>query len=95
MLTSKQRAKLRSIANDYDTLFQVGKAGLTDNVFAQIDEALEARELIKIRVLDTSMMSSKEAAAEIVEHCSCDVVGAVGSKVILYKKSKNNRKIDL
>lgn len=95
MLTSKERAKLRGIANDYDTLFQVGKAGLTDNVYTQIDEALEARELIKIRVLETSMLSAKEASTEIAEHCGCDIVSAIGTKVILYRKSKTNRKLEL
>ena len=95
MLNSKQRARLRSMANNYETLFQVGKSGLTENVYNQIDEALEARELIKIRVLETSMLSAKEAAIDIAENCSCDIVGAIGSKVILYRPSKTNKRIEL
>jgi len=65
MLNSKQRAKLRGIASTYDTIFQVGKGGISDTLIAQVEDALRKRELIKLRVLDNSMYSSREAAEEI------------------------------
>ena len=65
MLNSRQRAQLRGLANGLDTIFQVGKGGLNDQLYKQVSEALEARELIKLRVLETSPVSSREAADEI------------------------------
>ena len=67
MLNSRQRAQLRGLANSLDTIFQVGKGGVTENTVKQVDDALEARELIKLRVLETSPVSSREAADEIAE----------------------------
>lgn len=95
MITSKQRAYLRSLANGIDTIFQIGKGGVTDEICRQIDAALEARELIKARVLANSDYSAKEAANEIAEAIGADVVGAIGSKFILYKESKENKRIEL
>ena len=65
MLNSRQRAQLRGLANSLDTIFQIGKGGVTENTVKQVDDALEARELIKLRVLETSPVSSREAADEI------------------------------
>ena len=87
MLTSKQRAYLRSLATDLDTIFQIGKGGISEETCLQIANALEARELIKARVLDNSGYSAKEAASEIAEAIGCDVVACVGSKFVLYKES--------
>ena len=65
MLTSKQRAQLRGMANSMDTILQIGKDGINDNTIKQVDDALSARELIKCRVLETSPSSSREAADEM------------------------------
>ena len=95
MLTSKQRAYLRSIASDLDTIFQIGKAGISEETCIQISNALEARDLIKARVLDNSGYSAKEAAAEIAEAINCDVVCCVGSKFVLYRESEKKKRIEL
>ncbi len=95
MLTSKQRAYLRSMANGLDTIFQIGKGGVTEEMCRQIDAALEARELIKLRTLDNSDYSPREAANEIAEVIGADVVTVIGSKFVLYKESKENKKIEL
>lgn len=97
MLTSKQRAQLRGMANSLDTIFQIGKGGINDQLMKQVDETLEARELIKLRVLETSPQSSKQAADEIANQTGSEVVQIIGSKFILYRRSKKeeNRKITL
>ena len=95
MLTSKQRAYLRGRANDYDTIFQVGKGGITEEMCTQIANALEARELIKLRVLDNSGYTAKEAAAEIADAIDCEVVACVGTKFVLYKESVKKKRIEL
>lgn len=95
MLTSKQRAYLRSLATDLDTIFQIGKGGISEETCTQISNALEAREIIKARVLDNSGYTSKEAAAEIAEAISCDVVSCVGSKFVLYRESEKKKRIVL
>ena len=64
MLNSRQRAQLRGMANSLDTIFQVGKGGINEQLIKQVAEALEARELIKLRVLETSPVTSREAADE-------------------------------
>jgi RNA-binding protein len=95
MLNSKQRAYLRSEAQKLDTIFQVGKGGISEEMCNQILAALEARELIKLRVLDNSSYSAKDAASIIAEAIGCDVVGCVGSRFVLYKESEKNKKIFL
>ena len=95
MLNSKQRAKLRALASSYDTIFQIGKAGITQETCIQITNALEARELIKARVLENSGYTAKEAAAEIADAIGCDVVSCVGTKFVLYKKSSKKQRIEL
>ena len=95
MITSKQRAYLRSLATSLDTIFQVGKGGITEEMCTQIANALEARELRKLRVLDNSGYSAKEAAAEIAEAIDCDVVTCVGTKFVLYKESQKKKRIEL
>lgn len=94
-MTSKQRAYLRTMANSLDTIFQVGKGGVGENMCKQINDALEARELIKLRVLENSDYSAKEAAAEIAEYVGADVVQVIGTKFVLYKESKDKKKIIL
>lgn len=95
MLTSKQRAFLRAEAQSLDTIFQIGKGGVTDEICIQISNALEARELIKARVLDNSGYTAKEAAKEISESIGCDVVSCVGSRFVLYRESEKKKKIIL
>ncbi|MBE6903340.1 MAG: ribosome assembly RNA-binding protein YhbY [Ruminococcaceae bacterium] len=95
MLTSKQRAYLRSLANTQTAILQVGKIGINDNLINQVRDALNARELIKLSVLETSPVSAKEAANELAEMINCDVVQVIGSKFVLYKESKDKKKIQL
>ncbi len=95
MITSKQRAYLRGLSNNYDTIFQVGKGGITDNMTEQIGNALEARELIKLRVLDNSEYGPREAAEIIAERLGADVVSVVGTRFVLYRESEKHKKIDL
>ena len=83
------------MANSLDTIFQVGKGGVGENMCKQINDALEARELIKLRVLENSDYSAKEAAAEIAEYVGADVVQVIGTKFVLYKESKDKKKIIL
>ena len=95
MLTSKQRAQLRGMANGYDTLFQVGKGGINEQFIKQVDDALEARELIKLRVLETAPVTSREAADETAKQTGADVVQVIGTRFILYRESKDNKQIRL
>ena len=95
MLTSKQRAYLRSLSTELDTIFQIGKGGISEETCAQISNALEARELIKARALDNSGYTSREAASEISEKVNCDVVSCVGSKFVLYRESEKKKRIVL
>ncbi len=95
MLTSKQRAYLRSIAAGYDTIFQVGKNGISDTLIQQVNGALHKRELIKLRVLDNSMLSAGEAAEKIAEETSSEVVQVIGSRFVLFKRNPQEPVIDL
>ena len=91
MLNSRQRAQLRGMANSMDTIFQVGKGGINEQLIKQVGEALEARELIKLRVLETSPLSSREAADQIASATSSDVVQVIGSRFVLYKESNSEK----
>jgi len=95
LLTSKQRAYLRSLSQDLDTIFQIGKGGISEEICLQILNALEARELIKARVLENSGYSAREAADEIADSIGCDVVSCVGSKFVLYKESQKKKRIEI
>lgn len=95
MLTSKQRAYLRGIAAKEDTIFQVGKGGINDNLITQVNDALKAREIVKIKVLETAMLSAAEAAAEIAEATKSDVVQTIGNKLVLFKRNPQEPKIEL
>ena len=96
-LTSKQRAQLRGLANSIDTILIVGKDGIGDNLVKQANDALEARELIKGRVLENSMYTAREAAEELKVAARCEVVQVIGSKFVLfrYQHNKDKRKIEL
>ncbi len=95
MLTSKQRAKLRALGTELDTIFQIGKGGIGEETVKQISNALEARELIKVRVLENSGYSAREAADELSESTGADVVGVTGTRFVLYRESKNKKRIEL
>ncbi len=95
MLTSKQRAYLRGIAQSYETIFQIGKGGISDNLIMQVNDALKKRELIKLRVLDNCELSSREAADQIAEKTSSDVVQVIGSRFVLFKRNPQEPVIDL
>ena len=87
MLNSRQRAQLRGMANSLDPIFQIGKGGLNDQQQKQVHEALEARELIKLRVLESCPLSAREAADAIAEVVGADVVQVIGTKFILFRPS--------
>ena len=95
MLTSKHRAALRSIAANYDTIFQIGKGGVTEAMCAQIGEALRKRELIKLRVLDNSGYTAREAADQIADFLDADVVQVIGSKFVLFRRNPEEPVIDI
>ena len=95
-LTSKQRAQLRGMASTLDTIVHVGKDGIGENLIKQVNDALEARELIKGRVLENSMLTAREAAEELKVAARCEVQ-VIGSKFVLYRMQhdKAKRKIEL
>ena len=95
MLTSKQRAYLKGLAANIDPTFQIGKSGVIDTQVAQIDDYLRVHELIKIKILENSMYTAREAAEEIAEKSNADVVLVIGSKAVLYKPNPEKPIIQL
>ena len=95
MITSKQRSHLRGLGNTLPSLFQLGKEGINENFIKQIDEALEARELIKVKVLENSGLGSREASDIICTELKCEGVQAIGSKFVIYRQSRTKAKIEL
>lgn len=95
MLTGKQKRFLRSKAMTMEALYQIGKDGLGENFFRQIDDALEARELIKIKILQNSAEIAAEAGRELAYSLGAELVQTIGHCIVLYRKSKNKPKIDL
>ena len=91
-LTSKQRAQLRGLANDIDTIVHIGKDGIGDNLIKQADDALEARELIKGKVLENSMLSAREGAEELAKATRSQVVQVIGTKFVLYRETHSKEK---
>lgn len=96
-LTSKQRAQLRGIANTLDTIVIIGKDGITENLIKQANDALEAREIIKCRVLENSLLTAREACDELSRLTRSGQVQVIGSKFVLYRQhyDKSKRKIEL
>lgn len=88
MLTSKQRADLRAQANDLDTTLMVGKGGVTENVLSEAARQLEARELVKGRVLEPALLSAREVCDALCEALGADGVQCVGSKFVIYRRSE-------
>lgn len=93
-LTSKQRAQLRALANGIDPIVIVGKDGLGDNLIAQLNDALEARELVKGRVLETSPLTVREACEQLSKLTRSEPVQVIGSKFVLYRQSHRKDKKD-
>lgn len=96
-LSSKQRAFLRGEANGLETIVHVGKDGLTDNLIGQADGALEARELVKCRVLEAAPLTAGEAARELAKRTRSEVVQVIGRRFVLYRRhyDREKRKYDL
>ena len=94
-MTSKQRAYLRGLANTIEPIFQIGKGGLSDNLIKQLDDALEARELIKITVLNSAPDDVKSLGNEIADNTNSILVQTVGNKITLYRAKKKDSKIVL
>lgn len=92
MLTSKQRAHLRSIAQGYNAIFFVGKNGIGEELIKQLGDALESRELIKVGVQENCEYTSREAADELAAQLSADVVQVIGRKFVLWRRSKDPKK---
>ena len=96
-LTSKQRAQLRGVANSIDTIVHIGKDGITDNLVKQANDALEAREIIKCKVQENSMLTAREACDQLSRLTRSEQVQVIGTKFVLYRQhyDKNKRKIQL
>ena len=94
-MTSKQRAYLRSMASGLDTIFQVGKQGVGAQMTEQISNALNARELIKIHVLENSSVDVREAAETLAARTKSEVVTVIGNRFVLYRESKDRKRIVL
>jgi RNA-binding protein len=92
MLSGKQRAALRSLAASLDTIVHVGKGGVTDNVVSQMSDALEARELVKGRVLESAGLTAREACDMLAERCRAEPVQVIGSRFVLYRKKPDAAK---
>ena len=95
MITGKQRAQLRALANPVPAIFQIGKGGVNENLIRQLDDALEARELIKIHVLETAFVSPRALLTELAEALGAEPVQAIGSRIVLYRESKENKTIEI
>ena len=94
-MTGKQRAYLRGLANGLETILYVGKGGLSENVIKQADEALTARELVKGRVLEASLMSAAEACQALAEATGAEGIQSIGSRFVLYRPHPTEPKIRL
>lgn len=94
-MKGKQRAYLRSLANPLQSKYQFGKNDLNENFIKQIDDALEANELIKITVLETAPLSPRELSDKLCELTGADGIQVIGSKVVLYRESKENKRIEI
>lgn len=94
-ITGKQRAQLRGLAMNIDTIIQIGKGGITDSVAESVSAALKARELVKGRVLENSMLTAREACDALCEACGAEPVQVIGTKFVLFKRNNKEPKIVL
>lgn len=95
MLTSKQRASLRAMANGLDTVMQIGKGGVTESVATQAQQAISTKELIKVRVLESALLSTREACDLLAQAIGAESVQCIGSRFVLYKRNAENPVIAL
>ncbi|AVQ36056.1 ribosome assembly RNA-binding protein YhbY [Staphylococcus kloosii] len=95
MLTGKQKRFLRSKAHNVDPTFQIGKAGINDNMVEQLVDILENRELIKIHVLQNNFEDKNDLAQEVSQKTNSEIVQVIGSMIVLYKESQDNKTIEL
>ncbi|MBP1992901.1 ribosome assembly RNA-binding protein YhbY [Paenibacillus eucommiae] len=95
MLTGKQTRYLRSLAHHLDPIFQVGKGGVNNHLIRHIEEALEVRELIKVTVLNNSGEDRKEVGTQLAEKSKAELVQVIGKIIVLYKESRDQKKIQL
>lgn len=97
MITSKQRAYLRKEAHTLEPIFQIGKDGVTDALADGLDKALEKREILKVHILETALLNTKETCNALAERLGAEPVQAIGNKFILYRQAdeEKNRKIEL
>ncbi len=95
MITSKQRAFLRSLANKIQATVQIGKGGINDNMLTLIDDTLEKHELVKVHVLENSFADPRDLCREVAALVGAEEVQVIGNKFVLYKQSKENKKIDI
>lgn len=94
-MTSKQRAYLRGLANNIDAIFQIGKSGISENLIEQLNNALQARELIKISVLETSPAHAKIIGQEVANLTNSTLIQVIGNKITLFKQKKKDSKFHL
>ena len=95
MITTKQRATLRGMANSMETILQIGKGGINDQTLVQVEDALTARELIKLRVLESSPVTAREAAQEIAAKLNTDIVQVIGTRFVLFRRNPKKPKIEI
>lgn len=95
MLNGKQKRYLRALAHHLDPIFQIGKGGVSDNLIQQIQDALEARELIKVSVLQNCEWDKDEVANQLAHRAQAEVVQTIGKVIVLYKESREKKRIEL
>ena len=95
MITAKQRKYLKSLAHKIEPIFQIGKAGVTESLIKEIDEVLEARELIKVKILNNNNLEANEVANDISEQLRAEFVQSIGNKFTIYRESEEKKKIEL
>lgn len=94
-ITSKQRSQLKALAVNEDTIIMVGKGGINDAIVTAVNNALNARELVKGKVLETCELTAREVCNELSEVCKAEQVQVIGTKFVLYKRNNANPKIEL
>ena len=94
MLTSKQRASLRSQANDMETILQIGKEGIGAALLKQVDDALTAREMIKVRVLNNQELNARQIADKLCRDTECEVVQVIGTRIVLFRRNPKKAAYD-
>lgn len=92
MITSKQRAYLRKISHELEPIFQIGKDGVTDTLIKGVDEALEKREILKVHILESALLDTKETCNYMAQQLGAEPVQAIGNKFILYRRAEDVKK---